>query len=162
MTAGSQTPLDPRYVSLLWAGPERAGEIAGLHARLFDRAWDAASVMATLEHPGSTALVALVGQPKQFAGFILGQIAADEAEILSVGVAPELQRRGLGRRLVEGLVRAVKRAESRRLFLEVAADNEAAYALYRGLGFKQIGSRKGYYDRPGGKKADALNLALAL
>ncbi|MGQ0672990.1 MAG: ribosomal protein S18-alanine N-acetyltransferase [Hyphomicrobium sp.] len=162
MTAGIQTPLDARYVSLLWAGPDRAAEIAALHARLFDPAWDAASVAATLEHPGSTALIALVGQPKQFAGFILGQIAADEAEILSVGVAPELQRRGLGRRLVEGLMRAVKRAESRRLFLEVAADNEAAYALYRGLGFKPVGARKDYYERPGGAKADALNLALAL
>ena len=80
-TAVKPSPLDPRFVSLLWAGPERAEEIAGLHARLFDPAWDVKSVMASLEHPGSTALVVMAGDPKQFAGFILGQLAADEAEM---------------------------------------------------------------------------------
>lgn len=155
-------PLDPKFVSLLWAGPERAEEIATLHGRLFDPAWDAKSIATSLEHPGSTALVALTGNPKQLAGFVLGQIAADEAEILAIGVAPDFQRRGLGRRLVEGLARAVKRAEARRLFLEVASDNEAAFALYRGLGFQQVGSRKDYYQRKGGACVDALNLALTL
>jgi ribosomal-protein-alanine N-acetyltransferase len=155
-------PIEPKYVSLLWAGPERAADIALMHAGLFSPSWDTKSVMATLEHPGSTALVALVGQPKQLAGFVLGQIAADEAEILSVGVAPELQRRGIGRMLVEGLARAAKRADSRRLFLEVAADNGPACALYRGLGFEEIGRRKGYYQRMGKAPVDAINLALAL
>ena len=161
-TTVKPSPLDPRFVSLLWAGPERAEEIAGLHARLFDPAWDVKSVMASLEHPGSTALVVMAGDPKQFAGFILGQLAADEAEILSIGVAPEFQRRGLGKRLVEGLARAAKRAESRRLFLEVASDNDAASGLYLCLGFQPIGGRKGYYQRQGGPPADAINLALTL
>lgn len=155
-------PLDPKYISLLWAGVERADEISALHARLFNPAWDAASVTRTFDHPGSTALVALAGDPKAFAGFIMGQLAADEAEILSIGVAPEMQRRGLGRRLVEGLARAVKRAEAKRLFLEVAADNDAAFALYQGAGFTAVGLRKGYYERPGGPAVDAMTLALKL
>ena len=155
-------PLDQKYVSLLWAGPERAEELARLHARLFNPAWDAPSIMRLLENPGSTALVALAGNPKSAAGFVMGQIAADEAEILSIGVAPEYQRRGLGRRLVEGLARAVKRAESKRLFLEVAADNDAAFALYRGLGFTAVGLRRGYYERNAGPPIDGLTLALTL
>ena len=155
-------PLDQKYVSLLWAGPERAEELARLHARLFDPAWDAPSLMRLLENPGSTALVALAGNPKSTAGFVMGQIAADEAEILSIGVAPEFQRRGLGRRLVEGLARAVKRAEVKRLFLEVAADNDAAFALYRGLGFTAVGLRRGYYERKAGPPIDGLTLALTL
>lgn len=155
-------PLDPRYISLLWAGPERAAEIAMLHAQLFDPAWNATSVAESLEHPASTALVAMAGDPKVFAGFILGQLAADEAEILSIGVAPAFQRRGLGKRLVEGLARAAKRAEARRLFLEVASDNQAASSLYLGLGFQPVGGRKGYYKRKDGTAADAINLALVL
>ena len=155
-------PLDQKYVSLLWAGPERAEELARLHARLFNPAWDAPSIIRLLEHPGSTALVALAGDPKTTAGFVMGQIAADEAEILSIGVAPEFQRRGLGRRLVEGLARAVKRAETKRLFLEVAADNDAAFALYHSLGFTAVGMRRGYYGKSSGPPVDGLTLALTL
>jgi ribosomal-protein-alanine N-acetyltransferase len=162
VTEQKADPIDPRYLSLLWAGPERTGEITALHARLFDPPWSALSIAATLEHPGSTALVALLGQPRELGGFVLGQLAADEAELLSIGVAPEWQCRGLGRQLVQALARAVKRAEAKRLFLEVAADNDAAFALYRGLGFVEVGRRKGYYQRRSGPPVDALNLALAL
>jgi ribosomal-protein-alanine N-acetyltransferase len=69
---------------------------------------------------------------------------------------------GIGRRMVEGLVRAVKRAEVRRLHLEVAADNAAALALYQRLGFAEVGRRKGYYVRKGRPPVDALLLALEL
>lgn len=155
-------PIDPKHVSLLWAGPERAAEIAVLHAQLFAAPWDGASVKAMLDHPASTAFVALVGLPRVPVGFVLGQLAADEAEILSIGVAKEWQRKGLGRRLVEGLARAVARAEAKRLFLEVGADDAAALALYRALAFKEVGRRKGYYERSGGTPVDALTLALAL
>jgi ribosomal-protein-alanine N-acetyltransferase len=161
MTTAPQ-PVDPKYLSLLWAGPDRAAEIAALHEKLFDPPWDAATVRPLLDHPGSTAFVALLGQPKATVGFVLGQIAADEAEILSIGVAPEWQRRGLGRRLVEGLARAVARAEVKRLILEVADDNAAAHALYRGLGFTEVGRRRNYYHRTSGSPVDALLLALAL
>jgi ribosomal-protein-alanine N-acetyltransferase len=156
-------PLDPRTVSLLWAGPERAGEIAALHGALFDEGWTEAGVLALLENPASTAFIAQIGgTTKITVGFILGQIAADEAEILTIGVAPELQRRGLGRRLVEGLARAAKLAEGKRLFLEVAADNGKAQGLYRALGFTDVGLRKGYYKRKAGPAVDAHILALPL
>jgi ribosomal-protein-alanine N-acetyltransferase len=64
--------------------------------------------------------------------------------------------------MVEGLVRAARRAEVKRLFLEVAADNAAALRLYKGLGFAAVGRRKAYYRRPGGQPVDAVVLALAL
>ena len=96
------------------------------------------------------------------AGFIIGQLASDEAEILSIGVLPKFQRRGVGKLLVEGLSRAVKNAEARRLFLEVAADNQAAFELYRSCGFTAVGMRKAYYERPGAEPQDALVLALPL
>lgn len=160
---GKPQPFDERTVSLLWAGPERAAEIASLHNALFDDGWDERSVQSLLESPASTAFVAQIGAaPKITVGFILGQIAADEAEILSIGVAPELQRRGLGRRLVEGLARAARRAEGKRLFLEVAADNVKAQGLYRALGFKDVGQRKGYYKRKDQPAVDAHILALPL
>jgi ribosomal-protein-alanine N-acetyltransferase len=152
--------MDPKYVSLLWAGPDQAGAIAALHTQLFDPPWDEAGIRALLDHPASTAFVAMIGNPKTAVGFVMGQLAADEAEILSIGVAKEWQRKGIGRRLVDGLARAVARAEVKRVFLEVAADNAAALALYRRLGFAEQGRRTGYYARKGGPAVDALKLAL--
>jgi ribosomal-protein-alanine N-acetyltransferase len=155
-------PLDPKDISLLWAAPERAQEIAALHARLFDPPWDAESIAQLIEHPAAAAFVAQMRLPKAMAGFLIAQIAADEAEILSIGVAPEWQRRGIARLMVEGLIRAARRAEVKRLFLEVAVTNTAADRLYRSLGFKPVGRRKGYYQRPGADPVDAVVLSLAL
>jgi ribosomal-protein-alanine N-acetyltransferase len=156
------TPLDPKNLSLLWASPDRADEIAALHAQLFDPAWNAASIVEAIEHPASASFIAQIRDPRLLAGFVIGRIAADEAEILSIGVAPEWQRRGIGRQMVGGLVRAARRAEVSRLFLEVAGDNVAAGALYLSLGFKPAGGRKDYYKRAGGENVDAVILALDL
>ncbi len=158
----TEAPLDPKNLSLLWASPDRAVDIADLHARLFDPPWDAENIAQLIEHPAAAAFVAQVRAPKTLVGFVIGQIAADEAEILSVGVAPEWQRRGIARQMIEGLVRAAQRAEVRRLYLEVAADNTPALKLYKGLGFSAAGRRKAYYRRPGGQPVDAVVLALDL
>lgn len=167
-TTAAASRIDPRFVSLVWIGPERAAELAEMHAQLFNPPWKEGSFIELLSHPGATAFLARVRERvdalPEPAGFVVGQIAADEAEVLTVGVLPRWQRRGVGSILVEGLSRAVKRAEAKRLFLEVAADNQAAFELYRKLGFTAVGMRKGYYDRGGaGQTAqDALVLALPL
>jgi ribosomal-protein-alanine N-acetyltransferase len=162
MTPATLIPIDPRNLSLLWASPERVDDIAALHARLFDPPWDGASIGRLVEHPAAAAFVAQVREPKSIVGFVIGQIAADEAEILSIGVAPEWQRRGVARQMVEGLIRAARRAEVDRLYLEVASDNAAALRLYEGLGFTVAAKRKGYYLRAGAQAVDALVLALVL
>ena len=154
--------IDYKHVSILWAAPEHAEELAKLHAGLFEAPWDAAAFLNLLNHPGSTAFLARVGTPPQTVGFVLGQLAADEAEILTFGVGKDSQRHGIGRKLVEALARAAKKAEARRLFLEVAADNIPALVLYKKLGFQEVGRRKGYYQRAGAPSEDALTLALTL
>jgi len=158
----TQPIVDYKHVSILWAGPENADELAQLHAKLFDKPWDSAALQSLLNHPSSTAFLARVGSPAETVGFVIGQLAADEAEILSLGVRADRQRNGIGRRLVEALGRAAKKAEARRLFLEVGAGNIAALGLYRALGFKEVGRRKGYYAKPSGPAEDALTLALDL
>ena len=162
MNSVENAQLDPKNVSLLWASPDRVTEIAALHARLFKPPWNAAGIAALIEHPAAAALVAQVREPKAMAGFIIAQLSADEAEILSIGVAPEWQRRGLARRMIEGLVRAATRAEAKRIHLEVAEDNAAATALYDNLGFAEVGRRKDYYKTSDTGSVDAIRLALDL
>src|SRR5690606_6799117 len=103
-----------KHASMLWAAPERAEEIAALHAKLFNPAWDANAIRALLEHPAATSLIAVAGSPKAIIGFVIGQLAADEAEILSIGVEPNWQRAGVAAGLLEGLSRAARRGDAKR------------------------------------------------
>jgi ribosomal-protein-alanine N-acetyltransferase len=133
----------------------RAARLAALHAAAFAEPWDAAAFHALLGQAGVFAVEA----PD---GFILMRAVADEAEILTLAVCPRARRRGLGGRLVgEGAVEAAARGAVR-LFLEVAADNAPARALYARAGFAEAGRRPGYYARPDGGRQDALLLALNL
>ena len=106
--------------------------------------------------------VARAGYPLQTAGFAIGQVAADEAELLTVAVRRGAQRKGVGKTLVQAIGRAAKNAGARNLYLEVAADNTAAIALYETLQFTVTGRRKGYYERPGAQAGDAITMALPL
>jgi ribosomal-protein-alanine N-acetyltransferase len=152
-----------KHASMLWASPDRAEEIAALHAKLFSPPWDTAAIKGLLEHPAATSLIAVAGgQKKSVIAFVIGQLAADEAEILSIGVSPDWQRVGLATGLLEGLSRAARRGGAKRIFIEVAEDNAAGLALYRKLGFTESGRRKRYYERPGSPAVDALILVLNL
>ena len=155
-------PADVRYLSLLWAVQEQAGEIARLHAQLFDPAWDEASILRTLGHPGSIALVGGAGTPRRIGAFALAQVAADEAEVLSIGVMPDWQRHGVGLKLLAGVKRAAAKAGARRMYLDVAASNAAAIALYKRAGFVETSRRAGYYSKPGGATEDAILFSVDL
>ncbi len=160
--------LDPKTVSLLWADPDRASEIADMHAMIFDKPWDVESMRNLLAHPGAMSLIAKVRMDDERegsalkAGFVLAQLTADEAEILSIGVLDEYQGRGLGKIMMQGLLRAAKIAQAEKLFLEVAEDNRAARRLYNGFQFKKVGERQDYYSRSNGEKVDALVLSRTL
>jgi [ribosomal protein S18]-alanine N-acetyltransferase len=160
MTQERKPSLDARHISLLWASPDRAEDVAKLHAVLFDPSWDKAAIAVLLEHPAAAALIATAPGRKDPVGFILAQLAADEAEIISIGVATPWQRLGLGRQLINGLIRAAQRAEVRRLFLEVSTNNTPALALYESLDFRRVGLRPRYYERADLPPVDALVLAL--
>ncbi len=133
------------------AGADRAEALAALHAAAFDDPWDAPALRALLTASGVIALAAVDG-------FILVRVVVDEAEILTLAVSPAARRRGLGRRLVEAGAGQAAVHGALSLFLEVAADNAAALALYKAAGFDPVGRRSGYYPRTSGPAADALVL----
>ncbi len=65
----------------------------------------------------------------------------------TIAVAPAARGRGLGRGLMHALITEARRRGIAELFLEVRADNPIARALYRSLGFEEIGVRPRYYRR---------------
>jgi len=91
-------------------------------------------------------------------GFLLARGLADEAEVLTLAVAPEHQRRGLGTRMLLALIAVLRRQGVEALHLEADATNRAAQELYRKLDFHETGRRFRYY--PNG--ADALRFRLEI
>jgi len=144
------------HLSLLWATPEHVAAISRLHATVFDDRWDESAVERLLSNPGSIALLASLSAPAVIGGFVLAQVAADEAEILSIAVTPEWRRKGVARRLVDAVKRGATRGGARALFLEVAASNANAIGLYARAGFAGSGRRRDYYTRKDGTREDAI------
>lgn len=78
-------------------------------------------------------------------GYCIFMIAADEGEILRIAVEKNMRRRGTGRKLILSAIKEMKNQGCSSAFLEVRASNSAAIALYKSVGFEEIGIRKGYY-----------------
>ncbi len=98
---------------------------------------------------------------EQVVAYAILSVAAGEAHILNISVAPEAQGLGVGRKMMEHLIEiAGKKAET--LFLEVRVSNTKAQALYESLGFNEIGIRKNYYPAENNSREHAIMLALEL
>lgn len=125
-------------------------DMAKIHAAAFkqSRPWSVAEISDLLGSP-------LVRAETAAHGFALWRAIAGEAELLTIAVAPETQRRGIGTDLMRRFLQnAADMADV--AFLEVAADNSSAIALYQRHGFAPSGLRKAYYPRPGGHNVDAI------
>lgn len=72
-------------------------------------------------------------------------LVLDELHITAVAVHPDCRRRGLGGRVLQGLLCMAQQAGAERATLEVSSANGAARALYTSLGFKEAAVRRAYY-----------------
>lgn len=135
------------------------GRLAAIHARAITPAWTEAALRDLLDQPG-------VWAEAEAGGFVLMRQAGDEAEVLTLAVLPEARRRGRGLALMQAALATCRARGIQQVFLEVAADNAVARALYQRLGMIETGRRRGYYARSDGSSVDALiltlNLAVAL
>jgi tRNA threonylcarbamoyl adenosine modification protein YeaZ/ribosomal-protein-alanine acetyltransferase len=137
-------------VTVTSPGTEAAPLLAALHATSFDHPWTEQSFVEMLAVPVTEVLMAQTDMEP--AGFLLTRMIADETEILTICTAPHLRQRGVGHVLLKHFI---AQTPASKIHLEVASDNDAALALYRSLGFTQVGLRKGYY-----KNADAILMSI--
>lgn len=129
--------------SLTEARPRDAAPIAALHKASFLRGWGDDEIYRLLIDSTVVAHRAAFGS--KMIGFIMSRMAADEAEILSVAIAPAQRGRGFARPLLDLHLRRLAGLGTRAVFLEVDRDNAAARALYKRAGFHEVGQRQGYY-----------------
>jgi ribosomal-protein-alanine N-acetyltransferase len=122
----------------------------------FGEAWTPAQCAGLLPLPG--VWLSLARQEEEVIGFSLSRVVLDEAELLLLAVAPNRQRQGVGRLLLDRFALEAKERGASRLHLEVRAGNPAIQ-LYMRSGFSEAGRRRNYYSGRDGKLRDALTLA---
>ena len=130
--------------------------VADLERRAFPDPWSARSFAQLLALPTVRGFVLDEpgGRP---IGYGICSMVEDEGEILNLAVEPVLRRHGAGALLVNAMLAWLKEGGVARVFLEVRASNAAAIALYARVGFRPLGTRRGYYQEP---REDALTMAL--
>ncbi len=95
-------------------------------------------------------------------GYAVMMPVVDEAHLLTIGIATEHQRKGLGEEVLGRMMAMAHDSGINRIILEVRPSNTAALALYRKCGFRQIGLRRGYYPADNNGREDAIVMECAL
>lgn len=127
-------------MSIQQVGPAYAAVLAAIHGAAFPEApWGAEAFHVQLEMHG------VIGLLDGRGGLILLRLAADEAEILTLGVIPRLRRQGVAAGLLKEGLKRLRALGARTIFLEVEVNNTAARALYTRSGFHEVGRRRHYY-----------------
>ena len=131
--------------------------LARIHAASFTapRPWSEKEFSALLNDPACDLIT-------RDGGFALIRTIVSETELLTLAVDPDHRRKGIGQAILSQAIDLARGRESDQFFLEVAANNAPAIALYERLGFARIGLRRNYYRKPDGARIDALLFALPL
>ena len=136
------------------------GAVLDIERRSFAQPWSRAFFEKELATPFARLIVAVeagrVGPT--VVGYTCRWRVTDEVHILNVAVHPDRRGRGFGRLLLEGTLGEARSSRARIVYLEVRAGNVVARRLYRSVGFRELGVRRGYY----GPGQDAIVMELRL
>ena len=103
-------------------------------------------ILSASEPPHRSVLVA--EENGKVAGFIVAKTGADEWEIENIAVDAQLQRHGIGLRLVQSVIKEARQQQIAEILLEVRSSNSPARMLYAKCGFSITGRRRNYYRNP--------------
>jgi ribosomal-protein-alanine N-acetyltransferase len=133
--------------AVLEISPMRRRDLKGvisIERRIFPSPWSIGLYMSEIAQPATRAYyVAYVGT--ELVGYAGMMVVVGEAHVTNIGVAPEWQRCGVGRRLMLQLAREARLRSAQHLTLEVRVSNVGAQGLYHEFGFAPAGIRKNYY-----------------
>ena len=149
--------MDPIELKLTGLSEEQIPQIAELEKQCFSDPWSEASLRSELSSPVSVWVVA--EQQGAVVGYAGAHLVEGDADILNVAASPLLRRQGIGRTVLTALLRELRQRNAASVILEVRESNLPALGLYASLGFRQVGLRPGYYEKP---RENALLLRAAL
>ena len=141
-------------VSIEPATSRDAARLAQLHGASFHRGWGESEFEGMLAERNT--LVHRLRMGREIVGFAVSRMAADEAEILSIAIAPGRRGRGLSRNLLLTHLGHLAGRGVRTVFLEVEENNQPARRLYERAGFGVVGRRERYYREANGEQLNAV------
>lgn len=130
-----------------------------VHKECFPIYWKEQEISEMLLASGTKAWLARTGAP---VGMLMTRAQFEQAEILTIGVAPKAQKSGIAKRMMAMAEKDLAAAGVKKIFLEVAENNDSAKALYLKIGYSEVSRRKGYYKQADGSLIDALVMAKEL
>ena len=113
--------------------------------------WPRSAYLAALDPEAAPPRIALVAEDEETGvvqGFAVTSLLPPQAELETIAVAAEVQRRGLARRIFFAVADELRTARVTEVLVEVRASNSPALAFYRAQGFAMTGRRPGYYADP--------------
>lgn len=126
--------------------PEDMISVEALEKELFCDAWTGSSLADTFRYHSETSFVAEADG--MVVGYLFFMKAADEGELLRIGVSGAHRRKGIAQALMGHMDTYAAANEIHCVWLEVREHNEAARALYEKCGFTMQGYRRKYYHHP--------------
>lgn len=120
--------------------------VQALEETLFSDPWGEKALNSWFSQPGAKGYLLL--EDASPCAYVLFQSVCSEGELLRCGVLPKKKRKGLGFALLSSGLENLKNENVNRVFLEVRSENEPAKKLYEKLGFRLLGTRKNYYQKP--------------
>ena len=134
-------------------------EVMRIENRIYPYPWSAGNFIDSLDS-GYLCMVAEVDDA--MVGYAVLMPSVDEAHLLTIGLASEHQRKGMGEEVLARMNAMARNSGINRIILEVRPSNTPALSLYRKCGFRQIGLRRGYYPADNGEREDAIVMECTL
>lgn len=125
---------------------EHIAEIARIERDTFSMPWSESSFEEELEYVNAHFLTSLLGD--EVTGYIGVNEICGEADITNVAVDPRFRRFGIGKKLLKSAEKGATARECESITLEVRVSNTAAISLYEKCGYKKVGKRKNFYEKP--------------
>jgi ribosomal-protein-alanine N-acetyltransferase len=139
--------------------PHRLDQVVQIEQSAYAHPWSLANFRDAL-HAGYQAQLLSAG------GTVLGYFVAmkgvDEVHLLNITVAPDYQRQGWARLMLDALAVWARGDGAQWLWLEVRVGNPRALHVYESQGYRRVGRRKAYYPAGNGKREDAIVMSLRL
>ena len=133
-------------------GPDDIPQIEEIEKRCFSLPWTAEQLAGQIKD-AQHEFIAAISPDGTVLGYVGMMYVLDEGYISNVAVSPDWRRQGIGSALITRLCELCESLGLSFVTLEVRAGNTPAIALYEKHGFRCVGLRKNYYERP---REDAL------
>lgn len=153
-------PLEAQFEAMTTAWLD---EVVRVEKTAYDHPWTHGNFNDSL-NAGYQAQLLTAGNPPDavLLGYFVAMKGVDEVHLLNITVAPEHQRQGWARIMLDALALWSRGEGAQWLWLEVRVSNVRAKAIYERYGFRHVGTRRNYYPDGASTREDAVVMSLAL